>query len=110
MEPELMTNQPLTLPMAARSMAIVPEPALTIAAVMRVASAAPSTVSPGLSAAPEADVEVVDALFEGVAPFPQALSASAPDRATAASETVFTKASPHGWRADQASAGPLHTN
>jgi hypothetical protein len=73
-----------------------------MAAVIRVARAAPSTVSPALRAPPDAEDEAEDdeVLRDVGAPEePQALRARAPDSATAANEVVFTQLLPGRWHA-----------
>jgi hypothetical protein len=109
--PFFMVNDPLALPCAPRSMSTVPEPALTIASVMRLARAAASTDSPmpdppavllGLLELEDEDEddEVVEAAGEAGSELPQALSPRAAASPTAAIEVVFMR-SPRWCGADE---------
>ncbi|KQZ89243.1 hypothetical protein ASD62_07910 [Phycicoccus sp. Root563] len=79
----------------------MPEPALSIASVMRVARAAPSTDSPALAAEAEElallDDDVLDEPGDLESELPQALRPSAAVRATAAIEVVFMRVPQKMW-------------
>src|SRR6476469_479038 len=98
--PPFMANSPFALPEEPRSMLTVPEPALTMASVMRVASSAPSTESPALRDGAEElelllelleEPDEVEAAGDPESELPQPLRPRAAASATAAIEVVFMR-------------------
>src|SRR5690349_6413876 len=99
MTPPFIENEPVALPSVPRSSAIVPEPALTMAAVILAASSPSSTVAPASRPEPAelAELEADEVVLPPGSPpaSPQALIARAVVSARAASGLLVFTGTPH---------------